>query len=150
MRISDWSSDVCSSDLGQWLKPYRPRTESRNRRSDVSIKTSLLLFAAVMLTAVGTAAADESRMLSDGACADSVDFAMRTAEHRNAGKTREEISQSIHDSLPVFKQQYPDIEEADMQALLGRVFEQRWTRFVAAQSPARACARHPQPTRSEE
>src|SRR3546814_18686021 len=34
MRISDWSSDVCSSDLGSWQKNYfsRPGDEFGKRR----------------------------------------------------------------------------------------------------------------------
>lgn len=109
-------------------------------------KALLFCSAAVTLALATTASAEPSEMLSDGACADSVDFAMRTAEHRDLGKTREEISQSIHDSLDVFKQQYPDLEERDMQVLLTQVFEQRWTRFVAAKSTARDCAKRLKPT----
>src|SRR3546814_2180861 len=37
MRISDWSSDVCSSDLGGALRrPPRPVEEGRRRRWDAS------------------------------------------------------------------------------------------------------------------
>src|SRR3546814_11163109 len=39
MRISDWSSDVCSSDLGSWRRPsparacrFPPRADKRNAR----------------------------------------------------------------------------------------------------------------------
>src|SRR3546814_4638226 len=32
MRISDWSSDVCSSDLPAWDKPSDPTIEKRFRR----------------------------------------------------------------------------------------------------------------------
>lgn len=88
----------------------------------------------------------EPKLLSDGACADAVDFAMRTAEHRDAGKSRDEISRSIHDSLMVFKQQYPDLDESDMQLLLAQVFDKGWTRFNAAKTTARDCARRLRPS----
>ncbi|NGY04493.1 hypothetical protein [Solimonas terrae] len=78
---------------------------------------------------------------SDGYCADAVDFAMRTAERRDAGKSQASIETSIRQSPEVFKQQYPDLEPADMQALVLQVFRNRWSRFGAARETARSCAR---------
>src|SRR3546814_15135431 len=73
----------------------------------------------------------------DGYCADAVDFAMRTAERRVAGKTQDSILQSIRESPQVFKQQYPDLEENDMREMVLQVFTNGWTRFSAARATAR-------------
>lgn len=78
--------------------------------------------------------------VTDAYCADMVDFAIRTAERRSQGKDREELSTSVHESQPVFKQQYPDMEEPDMQLLVKQVYEGQWTRFVAARNTIRSCA----------
>src|SRR3546814_11064792 len=34
MRISDWSSDVCSSDLAQFVAPFRKSRTTKNDRND--------------------------------------------------------------------------------------------------------------------
>lgn len=78
---------------------------------------------------------------SDAWCADAVDFAMRTAERRDEGKTREFLAQAIRDNPQVFQQQYPDLQQQDMQNLVLQVFEHRWSRFNAARATAQACTR---------
>src|SRR3546814_8860863 len=85
----------------------------------------LLLTAVVLATTPPVWAAPAS----DGYCADAVDFAMRTAERRVAGKTQDSILQSIRESPQVFKQQYPDLEENDMREMVLQVFTNGWTRF---------------------
>ena len=110
------------------------------------IRSRLWRLLTMTMCSVAFALPAAAQTRSDAACADAVDFAMRSAEHRAAGKSRDEISRSIHDSFPVFQQQYPDLDEAEMQRLLAQVFEHRWTRFVAARTTARDCARQLQPT----
>ncbi len=78
--------------------------------------------------------------VTDAYCADMVDFAIRTAERRSQGKAQQELSDSVHQSQTVFKQQYPDLEEPDMQLLVKQVYEGQWTRFVAARNTIRSCA----------
>ncbi len=78
--------------------------------------------------------------VTDAYCADMVDFAIRTAERRSQGKDQQELSTMVHESQKVFRQQYPDLEEADMQLLVRQVYEGKWTRFVAALSTIRSCA----------
>lgn len=78
--------------------------------------------------------------ISDAHCADRVDFAIRTAEKLEQGKTQAEISEMVAKSARVFRQQYPDLEQDDMQLLVKQVFEGRWTRFIAARSTIRSCA----------
>src|SRR3546814_12990981 len=90
----------------------------------------LLLTAVVLATTPPVWAAPAS----DGYCADAVDFAMRTAERRVAGKTQDSILQSIRESPQVFKQQYPDLEENDMREMVLQVFTNGWTRFSAARA----------------
>src|SRR3546814_19064201 len=96
----------------------------------------LLLTAVVLATTPPVWAAPAS----DGYCADAVDFAMRTAERRVAGKTQDSILQSIRESPQVFKQQYPDLEENDMREMVLQVFKNGWTRLSAARATARTCA----------
>lgn len=99
-------------------------------------RAMMLIVAAVAMTPPAWAA-----NYSDGYCADAVDFAMRTAERRVEGKTQVSIQTSIRESPRVFKQQYPDLEPADMQDLVSQVFQNHWSRFIAAQATARNCAK---------
>ncbi len=89
---------------------------------------------------LGVAAQAPAAPVTDAYCADMVDFAIRTAERRSQGKEQQELSTMVHDSQKVFKQQYPDLEEADMQLLVKQVYEGQWTRFIAARSTIRSCA----------
>lgn len=82
----------------------------------------------------------QAATLSDAHCADRVDFAIRTAERLEQGKTQAEISEMLDKSARVFAQQYPDLDQADMQQLVRQVFEGRWTRFSAARNTIRSCA----------
>src|SRR3546814_5346959 len=122
MRISDWSSDVCSSDLPK-----------KTARRIMTMTFRLLLTAVVLATTPPVWAAPAS----DGYCADAVDFAMRTAERRVAGKTQDSILQSIRESPQAFKQQYPDLEENDMREMVLQVFKNGWTCIYAARTTAR-------------
>src|SRR3546814_11328443 len=96
----------------------------------------LLLTAVVLATTPPVWAAPAS----DGYCADAVDFAMRTAERRVAGKTQASILQSIRESPQVFKQQYPDLEENVMREMVLQPLTKGWTLFVDASPTARTCA----------
>jgi hypothetical protein len=72
-------------------------------------------------------------------CADAVDFAMRTAQYRGYGRTREYIAKSIEHDSDVFIQQYPDLKKADMQHIAGTVYKQGWTHFGAAAAISKSC-----------
>lgn len=96
---------------------------------------------AVMTIAVLTAVLPVSAApVSDAHCADRVDFAIRTAERLEQGKTQAEISEMVANSARVFAQQYPDLDQDDMQRLVKQVFEGHWTRFAAARNTIRECA----------
>src|SRR3546814_20104669 len=86
-----------------WTLRARVRPKKTARRI-MTMTFRLLLTAVVLATTPPVWAAPAS----DGYCADAVDFAMRTAERRVAGKTQDSILQSIRESPQVFKQQYPD------------------------------------------
>jgi len=72
-------------------------------------------------------------------CADAVDFAMRTAQYRGYGRTREYTAHSIEHDSAVFIQEYPDLSKADMQQIAGTVYQRRWTHFGAAAAMSRTC-----------
>src|SRR3546814_5061587 len=91
----------------------------KTARRIMTMTFRLLLTAVVLATTPPVWAAPAS----DGYCADAVDFAMRTAERRVAGKTQDSILQSIRESPQVFKQQYPDLEENDMREMVLQVFK---------------------------
>jgi hypothetical protein len=103
------------------------------------MKGTVLLILAALIPAP-LLAADLRPGHSDNWCADSVDFAMRTVERRDIGKSQEYILQAIQDSPIVFAQQYPDLEASDMQGLVVQVFKNHWSRFAAARAIARSCA----------
>src|SRR3546814_5243402 len=44
MRISDWSSDVCSSDLQPQVRPQRTLGVERQRKRGVALQTSFVRF----------------------------------------------------------------------------------------------------------
>jgi hypothetical protein len=100
-----------------------------------SLRTSI---GAAVLIILGVPA--QAAPVSDAYCADRVDFAIRTAERRSQGKDQQELSTMVHESQKVFRQQYPDLEEADMQQLVRQVYEGQWTRFIAARNTIRSCA----------
>lgn len=72
-------------------------------------------------------------------CADAVDFAMRTAEYRGYGRSREATSHSIEHDAQVFAQQYPDLSKADMQQIAEMVYRQQWSHFGAAAAMSKSC-----------
>lgn len=96
-----------------------------------------LIGAALACTVVPTL---QAAPVTDAYCADMVDFAIRTAERREQGKDQQALSQSVHESQQVFQQQYPDLQEPDMQQLVKLVYEGQWTRFTAARNTIRSCA----------
>lgn len=74
-------------------------------------------------------------------CADAVDFAMRTAEYRNYGRTREFADASIHKDQRVFRQQYPSLSERDMRGIAMSVYDKNWSHFGAASEMSKTCSR---------
>src|SRR3546814_14697340 len=75
-----------------WTLRARVRPKKTARRI-MTMTFRLLLTAVVLATTPPVWAAPAS----DGYCADAVDFAMRTAERRVAGKTQDSILQSIRE-----------------------------------------------------
>src|SRR3546814_8745693 len=75
-----------------WTLRARVRPKKTARRI-MTMTFRLLLTAVVLATTPPVWAAPAS----DGYCADAVDFAMRTAERRDAGKTQDSILQSIRE-----------------------------------------------------
>src|SRR3546814_19048703 len=98
-----------------WTLRARVRPKKTARRI-MTMTFRLLLTAVVLATTPPVWAAPAS----DGYCADAVDFAMRTAERRVAGKTQDSILQSIRESPQVFKQQYPALEERSEERRVGK------------------------------
>ena len=103
--------------------------------SQLAVLVMALLPALGTLTPLPAHAADHP----ENWCADAVDFAMRTAQYRGYGRTREYIAKSIEHDSDVFIQQYPDLKKADMQHIAGTVYKQRWTHFGAAAAMSKTC-----------
>src|SRR3546814_16586798 len=72
MRISDWSSDVCSSDLAEALKPYYHYFCKRPGFSD----DYLQVFNRANVTLVDTAGKGVERVTTDGLVVDGRDYAL--------------------------------------------------------------------------
>ena len=72
-------------------------------------------------------------------CADAVDFAMRTAQYRDLGRSHQYIAHSIERDSEVFTQQYPELSKTDMQHIAGTVYKQHWTHFGAAAAMSKSC-----------
>lgn len=98
-------------------------------------KLKLLLVMAVLMPAPIHAATH-----SDEWCADAVDFTLRTVERLEDGKSRDWITASISENYVVFQQQFPQLSESDMQALVSQVYRQKQSRFAAARATAQTCA----------
>lgn len=104
------------------------------------VLSRLALLAATLLL-IGTLAPAPARAAGhpENWCADAVDFAMRTAQYRDLGRTRQYIAHSIERDGDVFTQQYPDLSKTDMQHIAGTVYERHWTHFGAAAAISRSC-----------
>jgi len=77
-------------------------------------------------------------------CADAVDFAMRTAQYRDLGRSRDYAESSINRDARVFRQEYPQLSTAEMLTIAKAVYEKHWTHFGAASAMSKACKARPQ------
>jgi hypothetical protein len=93
----------------------------------------------ILLAALAPTAAVAAASHSEDWCADAVDFAMRTAEYRNLGRTRETADHSIQKDARVFRQEYPFLTTPDMRAIARAVYDKHWTHFGAAAAMSKAC-----------
>ncbi|HZR36908.1 MAG TPA: hypothetical protein VFA75_16175 [Nevskia sp.] len=105
---------------------------------------------AVMLVVLLAAGATAPRpALADGHseewCADAVDFAMRTAQYRDLGRSRDDSTSAINRDARVFHQEYPELSTPDMLNIARAVYEKHWTHFGAASAMSKACKARPQP-----
>ncbi len=75
-------------------------------------------------------------------CADAVDFAMRTAQYRDLGRSQAYTAHSIEHDTQVFTQQYPELSKADMQRIAGTVYRSGWSHFGAAAAMSKTCKAH--------
>ncbi|MDB5985433.1 MAG: hypothetical protein JWR16_486 [Nevskia sp.] len=98
-----------------------------------------LLIATASVASVASAATPVAAAHSEDWCADSVDFAMRTAQRRDEGTQKPALAAEIHRYFPVFQQQYPTLVERDMQHLVDAVYQRHWSRFKAAIGASKAC-----------
>src|SRR3546814_15856486 len=87
MRISDWSSDVCSSDLGDLLMRFqvgddRPGGEIGNDCSDRHAQINIFCALAVTLRAAAAFAALGAMHALEAVIHQGVDVAVRSEERR--------------------------------------------------------------------
>ncbi len=105
-------------------------------------KTALMAMLVVLATLAPAAPA-----LADGHseewCADAVDFAMRTAQYRDLGRSRDYAETAINRDARVFHQEYPDLSTPDMLTIAKAVYEKHWTHFGAASAMSKACKARP-------
>ena len=94
---------------------------------------------AVIPVPVSASTAKSAASHTEDWCADSVDFAMRTAQRRADGSSKQALAAEIHTHYIVFKQQYPELVERDMQRLVDSVYQHRFNRFKAAVAANHAC-----------
>lgn len=98
----------------------------------------------MVLAALPPAAGAQAAPLhSEEWCADAVDFAMRTAEYRDLGRSRDVADASIRRDERVFHQQYPSLSTPDMRTIARAVYEKHWTHFGAASAMSKACLSKP-------
>lgn len=101
----------------------------------------LVLLAPVAFAAPATPIASaKTKLHSDDWCADNVDFAMRTAQRRQEGMPQAKLAGEVKSYYKTFRQQYPDLSQADMQRMVVTVYHERWTHFTAAIGASKDCA----------
>lgn len=76
---------------------------------------------------------------SDDWCADSVDFAMGTAQNRVLGYSLETINASVDNDALVLHKQVPALSADDMRTIAASVYQKEWTRYQAASGMIAAC-----------
>jgi hypothetical protein len=108
------------------------------------MKAALMAVLTVLLTTLSLAPRPAfAATHSEEWCADAVDFAMRTAQYRDLGRSREESDGAITRDARVFKQEYPQLSTPDMHTIAKAVYEKHWTHFGAASAMSKACKAKP-------
>jgi hypothetical protein len=104
--------------------------------------------AAVLMVLLAVAATAPPQVRADGHseewCADAVDFAMRTAQYRDLGRSRDYAESAISRDARVFLQEYPQLSTPEMLTIARAVYEKHWTHFGAASAMSKACKARPQ------